>query len=152
MLKKIILVIFIAFVAGSCDKDEAVNMNLLQEFKFVFAAYRDYQNNDLTIDEFIYSFDDDSMTVSGNRYEFVDNVKTPAGIVTIRWPYFVEGNKIIFPPLMAYENLISEPELISPVPYRQLQWKVLLLNETQMSVDIIGNSTLAGHAEFRIEK
>jgi len=152
MVKKLILAFAVLFVFGSCEKDKDVDISLLQGASFVFEAYRDYQNNDLTVDEFTYSFDGDSMTVSGNRYEFADNVKTPAGVVSIRWPYFVDGDKIIFPPLMDDENITTEPKSISPVEYRSLQWKVLLLNENQMSVDIIGNSTLVGHAEFKVEK
>jgi len=146
-MRKIVLVIFAALVVVSCGKDDEVAMNLLQEHKFVFESYRN--PNDSTTDEFVYSFDADSMTVSGPRYEYTGTVRIPTDIVSEKWPYFIDGNRILFPPVTS-EDLIVMPESISPVEYRSLQWKVLLLNENQMSADIIGNSTLVGHAEFKV--
>ncbi len=148
-MRKIVLVFFVALVVVSCEKDEELDMSLLQEYKFVFESYRN--PNDSTTDEFVYSFDADSMTVSGPRYEYEGSVRIPMGVVSEKWSYFVDGNTILFPPIIS-ENLIVVPESISQIPYRQLQWKVLLLNENKMSVDIIGNSTLVGHAEFSVEK
>ncbi|WP_163322370.1 hypothetical protein [Draconibacterium mangrovi] len=151
-MKNTILIIVIALLVSSCDKDETVNMSLLQEYSFVFEAYRDYRNIDLGIDEFFYSFDVDSVTISGPRYELIDEVRTPKEIVQNKWPYFIEGNTIYFTSLINDNQLITLPELISPVPYRHMQWKVLSLDDQEMKVDIISNSMLAGHAEFRVEK
>lgn len=151
-MRKIVVLLLVAFIAGSCDKEETINMSLLQEYNFVFEAYRDYHNDDLTIDEFTYSFDSDSVTISGPRYEIVDNNKIPGDIVSEKWPYFLDGNAIYFFRKFDAGHLIIVPESISPLQYQQMQWKVLSLDETHMSVDIMANSTLAGHAEFKVAK
>lgn len=148
-MKKIVLIIFAAIAVVSCRKDDEIDMTRLQEYKFVFEAYRN--PDDSTTDEFIYSFDADSMTVFGPRYEYVNNVRIPVDTVTERWSYFVDGNKIVFPPIVSDDLIINE-ESISPVAYRWFFWKVLSFDDLEMKIDILGNSKLFGHAEFRVEK
>lgn len=149
-MRKIVLIFFAAIAVVSCGKEDKVDLNPLQEYKLILDAYRN--PGDPTTDKFVYSFDADSMTVFGPRYENVDNVRIPVDTAMEKWPYFIVGNTIYFAPLNDDGNLIVVPESISPVQYRTLQWEILMLDESQMKVDIIANSTLVGHAEFRVEK
>lgn len=128
----------------SCDNNEDVNLNLLQEYNFKYTSSISYPDDITKIDTIIYSFISEDSVVAFRKFYEATALEEPELVSqdTIGRDYFTNVN-------MVYSGFFSEQFVMYDSDYLlDLSWKVLTLDEDQLNIKLYSGDLYAGNVKL----